>query len=127
MRAERNPFYDSAAWRKCSKSFLESKMYICERCGQPATTAHHKIYLNTENIQNSRIALSWDNLEALCSECHNKEHGRFQSKDIDASQAVFDLNGNMLGVKSGEAAKEFAAAQAAIGRMFADSPPLLSH
>ena len=120
-------FYDSAAWRKCSKAFLESKMYICERCGQPATAAHHKIYLTPENIQNSRIALSWDNLEALCAECHNKEHNRFQSNATDASQAVFDRNGNMLGVKPSEAVKDFAAAQAAIGRMFADSPPILSH
>ena len=36
--------------------------------------AHHKRYLTRENINDAGITLSWDNLEALCRDCHNKEH-----------------------------------------------------
>ena len=52
---------------------------LCERCLAkgyivPAKIVHHKIYLNEENFGDPEVMLSFDNLEALCLECHNKEH-----------------------------------------------------
>lgn len=76
MKAWAEQFYNSDAWRACREGFLQSKGYLCERCSTPdnpvvAKIAHHKIYLTKENINNPYIALSWDNLEALCQDCHN--------------------------------------------------------
>lgn len=79
-------FYNSDAWRSCRDSFLKSKGYLCERCSTPddpvtAKIAHHKTYLTKQNINDPYIALSWDNLEALCQDCHNKEHHRNDKKN----------------------------------------------
>lgn len=74
--------YQSTAWRKCREKFLKSKFNLCERCGNAAKIAHHKKYLTPKNINNPNITLNWDNLEALCQECHNKEH----NKDKEALQ-----------------------------------------
>lgn len=79
MQAWAEPFYNSRAWRECSSAFLLSKNYLCERCSTPenpvaAKIAHHKIYLTQDNINDPCVALCWDNLEALCQDCHNKEH-----------------------------------------------------
>lgn len=67
-------FYQSRSWKECRKAFLESKHSICDRCGEPADIVHHKEYLTPKNINDPRLTLSWNNLEALCQDCHNKEH-----------------------------------------------------
>ena len=41
---------------------------------------HHKEYINTANIWDTNITLSFDNLELLCIDCHNKEH--FERSDF---------------------------------------------
>ena len=66
-------FYVSAEWKKCRKDYLK-KEPLCQRCGQPATQVHHKIRLTPDNIKNPDIALNFDNLEALCEDCHKQEH-----------------------------------------------------
>ncbi len=97
MKAWAEQFYNSDAWRACREAFLQSKGYLCERCSTPdnpvvAKIAHHKIYLTKENINNPYITLSWDNLEALCQDCHNKEHHRGERK----KRYSFDANGNLV-------------------------------
>ncbi len=74
MKAWASRFYMSAAWKKTRDAYLTSQDYICERCGEPAKIAHHKICLTKGNIDDTGITLCWDNLEALCQDCHNKEH-----------------------------------------------------
>lgn len=86
-------FYKGYKWRKLSKLYMESKNYVCERCGKPASICHHRIYITPANISNPAITLNPDNLEALCMDCHNKEHGSRQSK------VIFDAAGNVVGVK----------------------------
>lgn len=61
-----SPFYNSKAWKRASAAYMASKHYICERCGRPAQICHHKTYLNGTNVHDPAIALSFDNLEALC-------------------------------------------------------------
>ena len=46
-------------------------------------------YLTEQNVNDPYIALSWDNLEALCQDCHNKEHHRSKRK----KRYSFDENG----------------------------------
>lgn len=71
---------------------MKSQNYICERCGEPAKICHHKIYLTRDNINNPYITLCWDNLEALCQDCHNKEH----HKEGPKLRYSFDEEGNIV-------------------------------
>ncbi|MDU7339032.1 MAG: HNH endonuclease signature motif containing protein [Clostridium sp.] len=71
-------FYISNPWRKCRKAYLAANP-LCERCLvkgiiTPAKIIHHKRYITPDNINNPDITLSFDNLEALCQDCHNVEH-----------------------------------------------------
>ena len=58
------------------------------------TIVHHKQHLNMQNINNPAITVSFDNLELLCLDCHNKEH--FASNDFDVSGEVKDDSKNIL-------------------------------
>ena len=71
-------FYQSRAWEKARDAYFRSRCGICERCGQAGDIVHHRIHLTPSNIKDPRVALSFDNLELLCQDCHNKEH--FQSR-----------------------------------------------
>ena len=87
-------FYNSQKWRKLSKLFLQSKHYICERCGGAGEIAHHKIYLDNFNVHNPEIALNIELLECLCLTCHNSEHGGDNS--ATAAGIGFDGAGNVI-------------------------------
>lgn len=72
-------FYGSVAWQECRRAYKKSVGGLCERCLKkglynPAVIVHHKTYITKDNLSDPTIALSWDNLEALCRECHEKEH-----------------------------------------------------
>lgn len=86
-------FYNSRAWRETQAAFMNSKNYICERCGDPARIVHHKTYITPDNINNPAITLSWDNLEALCQTCHTREH--FVT-NATAPGLMFDQYGNLI-------------------------------
>lgn len=86
-------FYDSKEWEACRNGFMESKYYICERCGGVAKICHHKIYLTPANINDPNITLNWDNLEALCQDCHTREH---LTGEICVEGLQFDGEGNLI-------------------------------
>ncbi|MFT9056937.1 MAG: HNH endonuclease signature motif containing protein [Ethanoligenens sp.] len=86
-------FYKSKRWRKCRDGFMQSRHFICERCGQRATVAHHKVHIIPDNINDPGITLSWDNLQALCADCHAKVHGN--GTGVPDGYA-FDAEGNMV-------------------------------
>lgn len=72
-------FYSSTHWQKCRDGFIAYKRGLCERCLakgiiKAGRDVHHKIHLTPQNITDPAIALSWDNLELLCKECHEEEH-----------------------------------------------------
>ena len=102
MKPWAEQFYNSDAWRSCRDAFLQSKGYLCERCSTPddpvtAKIAHHKTYLTEQNVNDPYIALSWVNLEALCQDCHNKEH-----KAKPNNRYRFDSDGKLLPPKGEE-------------------------
>ena len=68
-------FYNSRAWIRTRTAFMQSKNYICERCGGLAVIVHHKEHINSHNIHDVNITLNWDNFQAVCVECHNAVHG----------------------------------------------------
>ncbi|MFT8889466.1 MAG: HNH endonuclease [Ethanoligenens sp.] len=88
-------FYKSKRWRKCRDGLMQSRHFICERCGQRATVAHHKVHVSPDNINDPGITLSWDNLQALCADCHAKVHGN--GTGVPDGYA-FDAEGNLVRV-----------------------------
>ena len=90
---DRTAFYKSKAWRKCRDGYMQSKNYICERCGGVAAICHHKTYLNDSNYDDPNISLNWSLLESLCIDCHNKEH--FQTNATEQG-LTFDENGQLI-------------------------------
>lgn len=72
-------FYSSWDWRQCKDGYLRHVGHLCERCARkgqikPATQVHHKKRLTPANISDPAVTLNWENLEALCDECHQEEH-----------------------------------------------------
>ena len=97
-------FYHNAAWNKCRKSYLQKVDGLCERCANrgriaAADIVHHKIYLTDDNISNSNISLKHGNLEALCQECHNKEHA---TRRPSAARYEFRADGSLSPPPSGK-------------------------
>lgn len=86
-------FYNSAAWTTTRRAYLESVCYICERCGKPAVIVHHRKYLTPDLLSDPRVTLDWDNLEALCLDCHNAEH---MGGDACEPGLTFDDEGNLV-------------------------------
>ena len=57
----------------------------CERCLErglhvPAKIVHHKKYLSEENFGDPSVVFNFENLEALCHNCHNEEHFKNQPR-----------------------------------------------
>lgn len=91
MRSIDESFYKSARWVKCRQQYIQQHS-LCERCLEaglivPAVYVHHRIHLTPDNVKDVSIAYGSDNLEALCFDCHEKEHGRRRKKrfrvDVD--------------------------------------------
>lgn len=89
-------FYRSKDWRTLSRVFLQDKKYKCEAglegCQRLAVEVHHKDPIQTDAGWERR--LDWDNLEALCTSCHNRRHDRFnhhQDGVLDMRKVLKDL------------------------------------
>ena len=85
MKEFAESFYKSTQWERCRQNYLQSVCYLCERCKAkglitPAKIVHHKEYITPENIGDPNITLNFNNMEALCQECHNKEHFKSQKR-----------------------------------------------
>ncbi|WP_342515246.1 HNH endonuclease signature motif containing protein [Sporosarcina sp. FSL K6-1522] len=44
---------------------------LCEKCGGPGYILDHIIELNSTNLNDPDITLNHDNLQYLCTPCHN--------------------------------------------------------
>lgn len=77
---EIDAFYHSKDWRDLSH-LLRLKSGKCQRCGRVTDMkqlhAHHKVLLTPANVGDANISLNPDNIEILCSSCHDEEHNRF--------------------------------------------------
>lgn len=96
-------FYKSKAWKQTRAAYIIYCGGYCERCRReveqgrrslddmkPIKIVHHKVYLTPENINDPTISLSFDNLEGLCDDHHNKEHKEGQRR------YRFDKFGNLI-------------------------------
>lgn len=89
-------FYTSEAWKTTRRAYFKQANGLCERCKAagkfaPGKIVHHKRYITPKNINDPRITLSFDNLELLCEDCHNKEHNRKEN-----SRYTFAADGSLL-------------------------------
>ena len=88
MKDFASSLYHSSEWESCRVAYMKRVGGLCERCRAqgrivPAKIIHHKIHLTPANINDPTIALDFNNLEALCKQCHEEEHnfcGRKNSK-----------------------------------------------
>lgn len=94
MREFAKGFYQSSQWRKCRNAYFQMKHGLCERCSETGKIVHHKKYLNESNINDVEITLSFDNLELLCQDCHNKEHNEKYGINVDGVK--FNSNGELI-------------------------------
>lgn len=79
MRSIEKSFYSTKVWKTCRDAYLMSVNGRCERClakglHVPARVVHHKVHLNLDNKEDAAVAYNFENLEALCQDCHNAEH-----------------------------------------------------
>lgn len=87
-------FYSSEAWNRCRAAYKKSVGGLCENCLKhgfivPGEIVHHKVHLTPANIETPETALSWENLELLCRECHAAEHGKKRKRfEIDEAGRV---------------------------------------
>lgn len=88
-------FYKSKAWKECRLAFIKSLIdKSCNRCKErPGKIVHHINEITPENINNPMITLSFNNLEYVCQDCHNKEH---HSSDSTKPDVKFDKDGNLI-------------------------------
>ena len=88
---ELHRFYKSKAWLVARNIKTNATQGKCERCGAVGEEVHHKIRLTVDNVNDTNVSLNQDNLELLCKDCHNDEHGRFMKNKVK-----FDECGNLI-------------------------------
>lgn len=87
-------FYNSQAWKDTRRNYKQSVGGLCERCLKkglynPAEVVHHKTPLTADNINDLSLSLGWDNLQALCRNCHTEVHTtQYKRFTIDAHGKV---------------------------------------
>ena len=84
--------------------------YLCENClrkgiYKPAEIVHHKIEIDPITVERPEIALNFDNLEAVCRDCHDEIHdnrGRWAKVNenkrkarADSQRYIVDENGSV--------------------------------
>lgn len=73
-------FYNSNDWKLLKDKKMMDEEYRCERCRKLATEVHHIKPIQTK--EGWFLRLDYNNLLAVCVDCHNKEHNRFQRKKV---------------------------------------------
>lgn len=96
MRNVPKSFYQSKQWQTTRTLYLKTVNGLCEDClakgiYTPAEHIHHLKHLNSNNINDPRIAYGFDNLRAVCIECHNKRHAQPKQE-----RYTFDEHGNVV-------------------------------
>lgn len=77
--------YNSDIWRKLRIMYL-SEHPLCERCLEKdkiitAEHVHHKVEIDRGNniIEKKTIGYNYENLQALCKDCHKEIHKKIKT------------------------------------------------
>lgn len=95
-------FYRSKDWKTTSRAKLSAAGYHCQAklpgCQRIACEVHHIKPIQTEEGWDFR--LDWDNLEALCTACHNGRHPEKRKRKKDPG--VLDMREIMRDIQNEE-------------------------
>ena len=96
-KEQKRKFYDSREWKQLREAVKQRDNYECQPCKRNGmvtidtnsyseSAKRKKIELVVHHIQelehHPSLALDIDNLETVCVDCHNREHGRlFEKKE----------------------------------------------
>lgn len=79
-KQQRQRMYQRTEWQKLRVAYLQ-KHPICEKCEKEGKTTsaehvHHikSFMLENEEMKQLDLLQNWNNLMALCHQCHNKIH-----------------------------------------------------
>lgn len=87
-------FYHSKKWKDARALKVQLARGLCEECGRRGYEVHHKIPLSLSNIDNPSIALAMENLQLLCTSCHDAKRGAAE-KEL-RNDLEFDSEGNLV-------------------------------
>ena len=103
-------FYSSPKWIIFRRKLIMQRKdkngrVICEMCKKPILiakdiTAHHKIELTLENLNDHNISLNPSNIELVCHDCHNKEHQRFGHQTIQEKKVYLVYGAPLSGKRT---------------------------
>lgn len=97
-KEQKRKFYDSSDWKRLREEVKKRDNYECQECKRKGIVridtneySEHakrkKIQLVVHHIKelehHPELALEIDNLETICVDCHNKEHGRVFERKIN--------------------------------------------
>ena len=94
VSVKRKRFYDSIAWKRTKQEVIMRERGICQVCGKRGTEVHHIIELNDENVDDPNIALNPDNLQLLCTSCHNQM--RAEKEGRNPNRVEFTESGDVI-------------------------------
>lgn len=100
MKPWAKEFYNSQPWQDTRAAYVASQNGLCERCKRAGKIVHHRKWLRQCDMQNQSRTLSWDNLELLCQDCHNREH-----MTTHTLRCEFDADGNPIPPSAGPPSK----------------------
>ena len=94
-------FYRSPRWKKCRAAYIKHRQSIdggiCEICHeQPGRIVHHRIHLTPDVLDDPDICFGFGNLELVCLDCHNIEHGYVKPMPERMVRYAFDPEGNPI-------------------------------
>lgn len=89
-------FYHSNMWKNIAKYFRKLKFNICDECGERGDEVHHKKAIDVNKLKDEQylfeVVLNVDNLQLLCTKCHNSK----RSDSIVDTNLMFDDNGDLV-------------------------------
>ena len=97
-------FYRRPAWKKCRSAYIKHRESIdgglCMKCHKvPGKIVHHREHLDQTTVSNPDIAYGFWNLEYVCLDCHNIEHGYVSKQPESMIKYKFDAAGNPVPVQ----------------------------
>ncbi|NEY20511.1 HNH endonuclease [Bacillus ginsengihumi] len=76
------PFYKWSGWRKKRQEALERDNYECQECKREGKYSRAQNVHHLKEVKDRPdLALTLDNLESVCIQCHNKIHDKRLKKD----------------------------------------------
>ncbi|PEJ48227.1 alpha/beta hydrolase [Bacillus sp. AFS002410] len=97
-KQQKRKFYDGVAWKQLRVEVKKRDNHECQECKRQGKVSidtneyserarRKKIQLVVHHIKelehHPELALDMHNLETICVDCHNKEHGRDFSKRVN--------------------------------------------